>query len=193
MDVLETNLKKEAQVLVRQVREDMYEHIEISESDDVDKIQYYKKINSLRDDFILRETWILCCEMLREKPNPEMKNWNNNYLAFLELRETLNQQPKIVSYEKKDEDSYDDIPDDFIELLSKMKKNLLNTLPNTKDFEPSLEILSVILNDEYLDKGFIHSLYIEEDLAFDIFSFQKRYFLYNKARRIFNEYRATFC
>ena len=74
-----------------------------------------------------------------------------------------------------------------------MKKNLLNTLPNTKDFEPSLEILSVILDDEYLDKGFINTLYIEEDLALDIFIFQKRYSLHTKARIIFNAYSVTFC
>ena len=94
-----TNLKKEAKELVRQVRKNMYEHLNLSEC--VDDVDVYKKINSLRDDFILRETWILCCEMLREKPNPEMIKWNNNYLAFLELRKTLNQQPKIVSYKEK--------------------------------------------------------------------------------------------
>ena len=52
--------------------------------------------------------------------------------------------------------------------------------------------LNEILRDEYLDKGFINTLYIDEDLAFDIFSFQERYSLYLKTKKIFDNYKLKF-
>lgn len=43
LDSIETNLKKEAEELVRQLREIMYEHLDLTETESVDNIKFYKK------------------------------------------------------------------------------------------------------------------------------------------------------
>ena len=86
-----------------------------------------------------------------EKPNPEMENWCIKYNAFIDLRKTLNQHPKFVRYGEENKKP-DNTPGDFKELLSKMKEDLLNTLPNTKDFVPNLLVLNAIIYDEYLEQ-----------------------------------------
>ena len=183
IDSIATNLKKEAKELLNQVKKNMYEVISLSENE-------YKKEKELCKDFILRQTFLLCSEKDINKPDPELKKRIKDYLIFKDLRKMLNLEPKIVFYEEEEKESV--VPEDFKELLNKIKENLLNTLPNTKYFEPTLKILNEILDDKYLDKGFINTLYIEEDLAFDIFNFQKRYSLYENAKNIFNKYEKLF-
>ena len=40
--------------------------------------------------------------------------------------------------------------------------------------------------NRYIDKGFICTLYIDEDLVFDIKNFHRRYKIYNKVKNTLN-------
>ena len=181
---IETNLKNEAKGLVSQVREIMCKHIDISKSDDTDAVQFCKKINSLRDDFILKEAYRLRIQMIKEKKDQKFHDWIDNYDKFICVRRDCNLHPKVVSYDDKnfEDDSYDDCK----ELVSDMKISLTFTIPDTKDLEPSLFTLYTILDDEYLNQGFINTLYIEEDLYFDISRFKNRYEMFQRIKRILN-------
>ena len=114
IDTIAINLKKEAKELVSQVNIDMNETLIFTKCEDDNRL--YKKINSLREDFILRETSLLNTVNM---PNPEIRKWNNNYYAFLELRDLLNLKIKVVDEEVSVDE--EEVHFDFKELLNKMK------------------------------------------------------------------------
>lgn len=129
---------------------------------------------------------MLLCEQMFKEGDYRFREWVDKYNKFIVLRGDCDQQYKVCTFEEASFLPDDNRDKDFKDFLSIIKQNIFDTKPDTKDIKPSLETLSNILSDRYIDKGFICTLYIDEDLVFDIKNFHRRYKISNKVKNTLN-------